>query len=123
MANIITERAPAPPPKTHTAQGVPLGKGYDRTRLMMLPRNKAADAAHLALFQLQDKPVEEQIMGAAVLFATICNTLGLDPDETHAMGLRVIRAITDEDHTASRSLESLRDFASTALAGRDTTIW
>jgi hypothetical protein len=121
--NIITQRHAAPPPVTESHQGIPLGSGIDRTRLLMLPRNAAADAANLALFQLQDKTPEEQVMGAAVLFATFCEALGLDPQETHAMGLRVLKAPSTDDHVAGHNLQALRDFASIRVGGRDTSAW
>lgn len=95
---------------------------FDKDALSMLARETAADAAHEALFPLQHRPPAEIVAGAAVLFAAICHRVGLDPQETHAVGMKMLR---DQDHHrgANNSLQSLRDFAGIRIAGdRDVSI-
>jgi hypothetical protein len=97
---------------------------FDRTRLGMVPRSQAADAAHLALFQLQDLPrTETMMLGIGVLFAAFCSRTGTDPQELHAMGLAVLKERTDGDVPTSNSLQVLRDFAAIRVMGEQTTFY
>lgn len=93
---------------------------FEKHRLAMVHRSKAAQAAHLALFQLQDIPSsEEQVMGVAVLFATLCSRLGVDPQEMHTMAMRVLKAPDEGATDTNNALRSLRDFAGIHLAGKE----
>lgn len=94
----------------------------DPTKLAMLSRGRAADAANLALFQLQGKTPEEMVMGSAILFATMAKSCGLDPEKLHTMANRVLMAPEEGDRVAEGSLQVLRDFASIRVMGRETTI-
>lgn len=86
----------------------------DKDRLYSLPRDKAAEVAHGALFPIQERPNFEQIAGLAVLFAAFCNRLQLDPQEMHSIGMRMLR---DEPfhHKGNAQIDSLRDFAGIVL--------
>lgn len=101
-------------------------RGYrelDRDKLSMVPRKAAADAATLALFQLQDIMVpEEQVLGVGVLFATMCLRCGLDPSDLHAMAKRVLNAPDEGDVPTSNSLQVLRDFVGARIMNKEVTI-
>lgn len=100
-----------------------LGKRpLDRDKLALLPRSDCAHAAHLALFQLQDKGPEEQVMGAAVLFAALCMACGLDADDMYQMGKRVLTVPNDMDRHTDNSLQTLRDFIGARVMAREVTI-
>lgn len=98
------------------------GQPFEKWRLQHLSRNKSADAAHLALYQLQDKSPEEMVMGAAVLFTTLAMKVGMDPQELHTIAMRVLSAPDEGDFRTGNSLQALRDFASIRVAGKDTNI-
>lgn len=93
----------------------------DRTKLAMVSRIDAADAAHGALFPIQDEPPELVIAGIAVLFATLVQRCGLDPEDTFRLGDRIVREREAEDRT-NESLQSLRDFAGLRLLGQEVTV-
>jgi len=98
-------------------------KPFEKHRMLTLSRNKVADAANLALFQLQDKTPEEQLAGAALLFAVLCEKTGTDPEAAHTMAQRILRAPDEGDFRTGNNLQALRDFASIFVAGKDTTFW
>lgn len=86
----------------------------DRDKVMMVQREKAAILAHRALDRIQSELPEEQVSGVAVLFATIAHRCGFDPQELHALGMKILR---DEKfhHKGNIQIESLRDFAGLRL--------
>lgn len=90
-------------------------------RLKMLSRQKAANAANLALFQLQDLTPEEQVAGAAVLFWVLAKKTGLDPETLHTMAGRIVNEPVEGDTTTNNAVHSLRDFLDIRVMGRDTT--
>lgn len=95
----------------------------DRDKLSMVPRDAAARAAHLALFQLQDIMVpEEQVLGVGVLFAAMCLRCGVDPSDLFSMGKRVLLAPEDGDRPTDNSLQSLRDFLGARVLAKEVTI-
>lgn len=92
----------------------------DKDRLAMIPRHKAANAAHEALFPIQSKTPEEMVAGAAVLFATICDRCRLDPEEMVRIARRILRDPDGQlggDKRNNDSLQSLRDFAGIRIMG------
>lgn len=95
----------------------------DKLKLSQLARNTAADAAQLCLFQIQDLSPEEMMMGSALLFAVMASRAGIDPEELHTMATRLLKAPDGGDHYTAGSLQSLRDFASIRVMGKDTTFY
>nr|WP_316651471.1 hypothetical protein [uncultured Gellertiella sp.] len=96
----------------------------DKLRLTMVPRSEAADAAHLALFQLQDLPrTETQVLGVAVLFSAMAKRCGLDPEELYRMGMMVLRERTDGDVRTGNNLQALRDYCGIRIMGEQTTFY
>lgn len=94
----------------------------DRDKLSMVPRDKVAHSALMALHQLQDiEDPEHMLMGVATLFAAFAHRTGQDPSELHAMGLKVIRAPNDGDDPTGGALEVLRDFAGARLMAQKVT--
>lgn len=95
----------------------------DRDKLAMVPRDAAARAAHLALFQLQDiADPEEQTLGVAVLFAAMCLRTYTDPASLYAMGTRVLTAPAEGDRPTDDALQSLRDFIGAKVLAKEVTI-
>lgn len=96
----------------------------DRDKLAMTPRHKAADAANLAYFQLQDIMVpEEQVMGVAVLFAAMCLKANITASELHNMGKRVLLSHGKaEDGPSSNSLQVLQDMLGARIMAREVTV-
>lgn len=90
-------------------------------RLAMVSRNDAADVAHLALSPIQEHRPEELVAGVAVLFYVMARYSGLDPEELYHRGRRILTD-SEGDIKTNNALQSLRDFASFFVAGRETTI-
>ena len=92
------------------------GRKLDRDRLLMFPRDKAALGAHEALNGINRLENEELVASLAVLFAAVTHRAGLDPQEVHHLGLKMLR---DEDFhkKANDALQSLRDFAGIQVKG------
>lgn len=93
----------------------------DRDKLSMVPREQAADAAHLALHGIQDESPEVLVAGLAVLFHAVVSKVRLDPEDLYRMGGKILR---DQEGSlkTNNSLQSLRDWASIRVLGRETTI-
>lgn len=91
----------------------------DRDKLSMVPRERAADAAHLALYPIQDEPPEVLVAGLAVLFHAVVAKAQLDPEDLYRMGGKILR---DQEGSlkTNNQLQSLRDWASIRVLGRDT---
>lgn len=63
---------------------------FDRDRLLMLPRDRAASVAHQALDSIQTLPSHEQAAAVAVLFNVFTTRFGLDPEETFHLGRKFL---------------------------------
>lgn len=95
----------------------------DRDKLFMVPQLTAAAAAHEALFPLQALPPEDALAGIAVLFVAFTARCGVDPQDLHTFGARLLRDRNlAEDKVASNSLMALRDFAGLRFMGQDVSI-
>ena len=92
----------------------------DRDRLHMLPRDIAIRDAHNLLRPANQLDPEDMVAAIAVLFATVCSRVQIDPEEAHTLGLRMLR---DQQHhdKANKLLQSLRDFAGLRIAGQEVT--
>lgn len=103
--------------------GMVTDKPLDRDRLSMVPRDRAAAAAHVALFQLQDRDSpEEIILGVATLFAALCMRCGVDPEAAHTMGRKVIMEPAEGDAPTNGSVQVLKDFAATRMMGQEVSV-
>lgn len=92
----------------------------NKDALAMVPRRRAADAAHEALFPVQSKPPEIMVAGVAVLFAAVAQRCGLDPEELHRLGRKILRDPDEQlggDRGSNQSLQSLRDFCGIRIMG------
>lgn len=91
-------------------------EGLNRDALLMIPRETAARIAHEALFPVQNLKPHEMVAGVALLFAAITHRAGIDPQEAHKLGLRILR---DQPlhQQANASLQSLKDFAGLRIKG------
>jgi hypothetical protein len=94
----------------------PVTRPLDRDRLSMAQRGEVAMAAHRALDALQRETPEIMMMGAALLFHTLCLRCRVDPQEIHHLAGRVLR---DQDgfKKDNDSLQSMRDFAGIRIMG------
>ena len=91
-------------------------------RMAMLPRGEVARVAHGALAEVQGESPELLLLGAALLFATLCQRCGQEPDVLHRMALKVLKP-EPCDRRTNDSLQSLRDFAGIRVMGeRDVGI-
>lgn len=63
---------------------------FNRDRLMLMDRDVAAYAAHEQLAATNARPPEEQVAAAAIIFAGMCSRLGLDPQEMHKLGRKLL---------------------------------
>lgn len=93
----------------------------NKDKLSLLPRDVALVSAHYVLRPLSNMEPEEMVAGMAVLFASVCNRVGLDPQHVHQMGMRMLK---DQQHhdKGNKLLQSLRDFAGLRIAGQDVVI-
>ncbi len=96
----------------------PVKRPLDSDKLAMVPRDKATSAAHLSLFQVQDLPPEEAVLGTAVLYRVLCERSGKDPEDLYRMAGRVLDAPEDGDRPTDNSLQSLKDFAGARIMGQ-----
>ncbi len=94
----------------------------DKTKLMMIPRDHAARAAHLALYQLQDETPEEIVAGAALMFTVVCAKCNVDPASMVEMARRILSAPDEGDHVTGNSLQVLKDFISGRVMARDVSL-
>jgi hypothetical protein len=88
----------------------------NRDRLLMIPRDQAAVAAHALLHPVQGLTPEQQVAGAAVLFAAICARIGEDPQALYQLGNRILR---DENFHVKGNVQMqvLRDYAGIVIKG------
>lgn len=104
-------------------KGMISDRALSKDKLSMVPRDRAAAAAHVALFQLQDRESPEEIMlGVATLFAALCMRCGLDPEAVHTMGRRVVMEPTEGDAPTNGSVQVLKDFAGLKMMGQEVSI-
>ena len=91
----------------------------NKDALSMIPRRRAVNAAHEALFPIQSKWPEEMVAGVALLFAVVCKRCGVDPEDMHRMGLKLLRDPAQEggDRGSSELLQALQDFAGIRIMG------
>lgn len=93
---------------------------FSEDRMKMLPLHTVADAALLVLHPMQEMSPEEQVAGAAVLFATVCKRVGVSGQGMWDFAERVLNApIKAETRQGQNTLMALRDFAGLRIAGDD----
>lgn len=89
---------------------------------MMLPRDTAVVAAHNALRPVSTMEPEEMVAGVSVLFAAVCNRVGLDPEDMHKLGMKMMTTPQPHHDKGNKLLQSLRDFAGLRIAGQEVGI-
>lgn len=90
----------------------------NRDQLATLPREEALRCAALALDGIQRETPEAQILAAATLFAGIAQRCGLDAEDLHRMGRKVLRP--EQHHTkANQMAESTMDFFGLCIMGQE----
>lgn len=92
----------------------------DRDRLSMVSRDVAVRDAHRCLDPVQNGTPEEMVAAVSLLFATVMNRVGIDPQQGHGLGLRLLKHQQHHEKT-NKSLQSLRDFAGLRIAGQEVT--
>lgn len=103
-------------------RSVVASRPFDKDRLMMTTREAAAQSAMAGLNALQDMPPERVLMGAAVMFATMCARCRLDPQEMHRVAMRIITAPEDGDRPTDGNIQVLRDWAGVRLMAQDVSL-
>lgn len=109
---------------SHSTQRTrPAEAPFDYHTMTGLSRQAAADSAWTALSAIQNMTPEEQVLGAATLFAAIADRCNLPASELYRMGQRVIGTYEEFHKRANDSLQSLRDYAALRIKGeRDVSI-
>lgn len=82
----------------------------DRDKLFMIPREKAAEGAHLALNPIQALAPHEQLAASAVLFFVLANRNGISGEELYHLGRKLIER-QPHHKIANVQIEALQDFA------------
>lgn len=86
----------------------------------MIPREGAAQAAHLALDGIQRLRPHEMVAGVSLLFAAVCRRSNLSAADMHTLGLKLLEPQAFH-HKTDASLQSLQDFAGLRIAGDEST--
>ena len=89
----------------------PLSSRLDRDVLFMVPRDDAAVVAHELLHGANHQKAELLTAGVAVLFATMAERTGMDPQELFIFGRRILHEPTPHHVKGNVQMEALRDFA------------
>lgn len=91
---------------------------FDLDRLHMLPLSGIADATMATLHPIQTLSPEEQMAGAAVLFATVCKRVGVSGQDMWEFAERVLTyPPKPEDRVAQNTMRAIRDFAGLRIKG------
>jgi hypothetical protein len=97
----------------------PLTQGvrpFSRDRLMLLSRDKATKGAMALLNTIQDEQPEVAVASVALLFATWCRRVGLDPHDAWQLGRKLLEP--QQFHRKGNvQAEVLRDFAGLRIMG------
>lgn len=88
----------------------------------MTTREAAAHSAMAALNAVQDMPPEKVLMGAAVMFATLCARCRIDPQEMHRVAMRIITAPEEGDKPTDANIQVLRDWAGVRLMAQEVSL-
>lgn len=91
-------------------------------KMNMLPRNAAANAAHEALFPLQECSPEEIVLGIATLFAAVMDRAGVDPEEMYHKGHRLLASTVEGDAAGNGSVQVLKDFVALKVLAQEVSI-
>lgn len=91
-------------------------KPFDRDRLLMLPRDRAAVVAHQALDPIQTLQSHEQLAAIAVLFATFTKRYGYDPEDAYQYGIKLLSRERFH-HKGNSQMEALEEFAGLSKQG------
>ncbi|MBK3400402.1 hypothetical protein [Methylobacterium ajmalii] len=90
----------------------------DKDQLHATPREEALRCAALALDGIQRETPEAQVIAAATLFAAISARTGMDAEQLHHLGRRVLRP--EKHHTkANMMAESTADFVGLVIMGQE----
>lgn len=97
-------------------RATPRQRPFNRDRLMVINRSDAAYAAHEQLASTNARPPEEQIAATAVLFAAHCQRFGLDPEEMHRLGRKLLTPQPFQPK-ANAQVSALEDYATAINRG------
>lgn len=93
-----------------------MAQPFDKDKLMMLSRDRAATVAHEALTHINHLRPEEQMAAIATLFAVYTQRFGLEPSEMHTFGVKLITR-QPFMRKGNAQLEALEAFAGMAHHG------
>lgn len=89
---------------------------FDRDRLHMLPRDRAAVVAHTLLDPIQTLPPHEQLAAVAILFAAITKRFGYHPADAHSYGTKQLSRERFH-HKGNAQMDALEAFADMSKNG------
>lgn len=115
----MTVAAPTiiPPKERINSRARALRQSFDRDRLALVSRDAAATAAFAMLDKVQNEAPELAYASIAVLFAAMSQRLGVDPEDGHHIGVRMLRA--DPFHQkANAQMDALDDLAKQEWMGK-----
>ena len=92
----------------------------DRDALHMVSRDRTVKNAHATLRPLNALSPEDMVGAIAVVFAAVCSRVGLDPEDAHRLGAKLLKDQQHHDKT-NKALQSMRDFAGLRIAGQEVT--
>lgn len=90
----------------------------DKDKLAMTSRDATVMRSLRLLHVIQNDTPEEMVAAIAMLFSTVVNRVGLDPQWCHQLGVRMVRHHQHHDKH-NMALQSLRDFAGMRIAGQE----
>lgn len=91
------------------------GRPFNRDRMHSVPRDRVAVVAHEMLAAVNALSPEEQAAAAGLLFATMCERFGLNPEEHHHLGRRLMtpQAFHRKGNSQIEALEAYIDLLNT----------
>lgn len=83
----------------------------NRDRLLMMPRDRAAQMAHEVIAALEKKTPEDHLLGIAVAFAVMAQRYAQGAEELHDIGKRILVEPMAYNRPGAALIDSLRDYA------------
>lgn len=94
-----------------------LTQTFDRDRLHLVSRDAAAVAAFAMLDKVQNEAPELAYASIAVLFAAMSERLGVDPQDGHTLGRRMLKP-DPFHHKANCQMDAMDDLAKQEWQGK-----
>jgi hypothetical protein len=99
-----------------------IGEPLDRDKLFTMSQLDVTRAALTALDPVQQMKPHEMVAGISLLFAAICHRTGIDPQDAHTFGMRVMTTREQANFKANDGIQTIRDFAGLRLMGQEVEV-